>query len=131
MYNLIESISNYSETTESLLFYSKDEATVFNVYIANDNNFKPFKYKAKLLGNTEADNANGILKNAIIAIPLKYLSNFRISVKMTLINCKVESKLKKTKYCVLSAPVLIMLMVMTMAIILFLPSKIQNYVSLL
>ena len=94
MYNLIESISNYSETTESLLFYSKDEATVFNVYIANDNNFKPFKYKAKLLGNTEADNANGILKNAIIAIPLKYLSNFRISVKKTLIICKVESKLK-------------------------------------
>ena len=27
MYNLIEYSSNYSETTESLRFYSKDEAT--------------------------------------------------------------------------------------------------------
>ena len=33
-------------------------------------------YKAKLSENTDADNANGILKNATIAVPLKYLSNF-------------------------------------------------------
>ena len=79
MYNLIEYSSNYSETTGSLWFYSKDEVTNFNADIANDDNFKSFKYKAKLLGNTaaQADNAaNGILKNAIIAGPLKYLSNF-------------------------------------------------------
>ena len=31
MYNLIEYSSNYSETTGSLWFYSKDEATNFNV----------------------------------------------------------------------------------------------------
>ena len=37
---------------------SKDEATNFNVDIANDNNFKSFKYKVKLVGNTEADGAN-------------------------------------------------------------------------
>ena len=30
MYNLIEYSSNYSETTGSLWFYSKDEATSFN-----------------------------------------------------------------------------------------------------
>ena len=30
MYNLIENNSNYSETTGSLWFYSKDEATNFN-----------------------------------------------------------------------------------------------------
>ena len=79
MYNLIEYSSNYSETTGSLWFYSKDEATDFNADIVNDNNFKSFKYKAKLLGNTvaQADNAaNGILKNATIAVPLKCLSNF-------------------------------------------------------
>ena len=35
--------------------------------------FKFFKYKAKLLENTEADNANGILKDATIDVPLKYL----------------------------------------------------------
>ena len=47
MYNLIEYNSNYSETTGSLWFYSKDEATDYNADIANDNNFKSFKYKAK------------------------------------------------------------------------------------
>ena len=65
---------------------------------------------------------------------LKYLSNFWRSLEMSLINCKVEFKLKWTKYCVLSA-----------AgndndsdndndnneIILFLLSKTQNYMSLL
>ena len=43
-----------------------------------------------------------MLKNATIAESLKYLSNFRRSLKMPLINCKVELKLKLTKYCVLS-----------------------------
>ena len=79
MYNLIEYSANYSETTGSLWFYSKDEAPDFNADIVNDNNFKSFKYKAKLLGNTvaQADNAaNGILKNATIAVSLKCLSNF-------------------------------------------------------
>ena len=103
MYNLIEYSSNYSETTGSLWFYSKDEATDFNADIANDNNCKSLKYKAKLLGNTEADNANGILKNTTIAVPLKYLSNFWISLEMPLINSKIELKLKWTNYCVLSA----------------------------
>ena len=32
-------------------------------------------YKAKLLENTEADEDNGVLKNKIFAMPLKYLSN--------------------------------------------------------
>ena len=54
MYNLIEYSSNYSETTGSLWFYSKDEATNFNADIVNDDKFKSFKYKAKLLGNTAA-----------------------------------------------------------------------------
>ena len=80
MHNIIECSSKYSKTTESLLFYSKDEATGFNADI-NDNHFKSFMYKAKLLGNTAAptapSNANGILKDAKIAVPLKYSSIFR------------------------------------------------------
>ena len=103
MYNLIEYSSNYSETTGSLWFYSKDEGTDFNSNIANDTNFKSFKYKTKLLGNTETDGDNGILEHATIAVSLKYLSNFWRSLEMPLINCKVELKLKWTKYCVLSA----------------------------
>ena len=39
---------------------------IFKTDIANTNNFKSFKYKAKLLENTEADEAYGILKNATI-----------------------------------------------------------------
>ena len=38
MYNFIEYSSNYSETTASLDFYSKDEATNFNDNIVNNNN---------------------------------------------------------------------------------------------
>ena len=67
MYNLIEYSSNYSEITESLWFYSKNEATNFNANIANDDNFKSFKYKAKLSENTAAqpaapNAANGVVK---------------------------------------------------------------------
>ena len=62
MYNLIEYSSKYSETKGRLRFYSKDEATIFNNDIGNDNNLKSFKYKAKLIGNTVAEGANRILK---------------------------------------------------------------------
>ena len=103
MYNLIEYSLNYSETTGSLWFYSKDEATDYNNNIANTNDFKSFKHQAKLLGNTVADGMNGILKNAATAVPLKYFSNFCRSLEMLLISLKIELKLKWTKYCVLSA----------------------------
>ena len=104
IYNLIECSSNYSETTGSLWFYSKDEATNFNADIANNiNNFKSFEYKAKLSENIEANGANEILSNATIAVPLKYLSSFWRSLEIPLINCKVELKRKLTKNCILSA----------------------------
>ena len=103
IYNLIEYSSYYSETTRSLWFYSKNEATNFDTDVANTNDFKSFKYKTKLLENTEDDNANGVLKDATIAAPSKYASNFWRSLEMSLINCKVKLKLKWTKYCALSA----------------------------
>ena len=71
----------------------KDEATNFNPDIANKN-FTPFEYKAKLYGNTVVqpapDQANGILKNAIIAVPLKYLNSFWRSLEMSLIIAKLS-----------------------------------------
>ena len=97
MYNLIEYSSNYSEATGSLWFYLKDGTTNFNADITNNNNFKSFEYKTKLLGNTEADETKGILKNAVIAVRLKYLSNSWRSIEMSMVNCKVELKLKWTK----------------------------------
>ena len=42
MYNLLEYISNYSDTTGTFWFYSKDEATNFTANIANLT-FKSFK----------------------------------------------------------------------------------------
>ena len=57
MCNLIEYSSNYSETRGSLWFYLKDEATDFNADVANDNNFKSFMYRTKLLGNTAVQTA--------------------------------------------------------------------------
>ena len=105
--NLIEYRSNYSKTTGSLWFNSNDEATDFN-NIANTDNFKSFRYKTKLLGTAkaQADNAaNGILKNASTAVPLKYLSDFWRSLEMLLIDCKVELKLRSSKHCVLSVAV--------------------------
>ena len=96
MYNLLESVSNYSDITGSLWFYSKDETTHFNNAITYDNNFKSFECKTKLIGRTAA--ANGILENATITMPLKYLSNFWRSLEMPLINCKFELKLKWMKH---------------------------------
>ena len=50
-------------------------------------------YKTKLLRNTIAEappnQANIILKNAAIAVPLKYLSNFCRSLEMLSLNCKI------------------------------------------
>ena len=78
VYNLLEYSSNYTETIRSLWFYSNDEATDFDNNTACIDDFKSFKYNAKL-GSTAAqpnpNNANGILKNATIAEPLRYLNN--------------------------------------------------------
>ena len=49
------------------------------------------------------DNNNPILKNATIAVPLKYLSNFWRSLEVPLINCKVRLKQRKTNYCGLAS----------------------------
>lgn len=59
---------------------------------------KSFKYKSKFFGPTVAkptpDQANGILKNATIVAPLKYLSDFLLSLEMLLIKFKLELILK-------------------------------------
>ena len=95
MHKMIEYTSNYSETTGSLWFYSKDETTDYETNIANDDNMKSFEYQTKLLGNT-----NGILKNATIPVPLKYITNTWRSLIMPLIICEEELKLNWKKYCI-------------------------------
>ena len=107
MYNFLEYSSNYSDTTGSLWFYSKGEANNFNANIVHNVAFKSFVYKTKLVEETEAqpapNNNNGVLKNAKIAVPLKFLSKFWKSLGMPLINYKVELKLKWKNYCVFAA----------------------------
>ena len=98
---------NYYDKKGSSWFYSKDEVTSFINDIVNTNSFKSFKYKAILLGKIVAqlnpDEANGILRNASIAVPLKYVSNFWRSLETRLIKYKVELKLKWKKRFVLVA----------------------------
>ena len=75
IYNFLENSSNYSETIGSLWFYSKDEATNFDVNITNTDTFKSFKHKANVMGDIVAKpNANQndrILKNATITVSSK------------------------------------------------------------
>ena len=48
VYNQIKYSLNNSEITRSLWYYSKDREINFNNDVANTNDFKSFKYKAKL-----------------------------------------------------------------------------------
>ena len=103
MYNFSKYSPNYSDMTGSLWLYFKGEATDFNDDIGNTNEFKFFKWKFELLGSTEADGANGIIGNATIAFPLKDLNSFFRLLEMSLVNWKVELKLKLMDHYVLSA----------------------------
>ena len=98
MYNLIESSDNYSDTSESLWQFKKDEI-INNANVTNDNNAPSSKYKASIIGDTEN---NGRKNEVKIAVPLKYLSNFWTSLEMPLINCKVELSLKWYERCLLT-----------------------------
>ena len=81
MYNLTEYSNNYSDTSGSLWDFKRDEIDN-NADVTNDNNAPSFKYKANLIGNTEA---NGTKNGVKIAVPLKYLSNFWRSLEISLI----------------------------------------------
>ena len=94
MYNLIEYSDNYSDTSDTLWQFKRDEIredvdlTVDAQHIPK--NLPSFKYKSSLI-----ENRNG----AKIAVPLKYLSNFWRSLEMLLINCKVELSLVWNENC--------------------------------
>ena len=97
IYSLIEYSDNYSDTSGSLWNFKRDEIEE-DVDLTIDN-ASSFKYKANLIGNTQN---NGTKNGVKIAIPLKYLYNFRRSLEMPLINCKIELSLKWYEECVLS-----------------------------
>ena len=70
-------------------------------YVSTDN-LSSFKYKSTILKELIAGSGNGVLKNARIVVPLKYLSNLWWSLKIPLIKCKVHLELNWTKNCVIS-----------------------------
>ena len=97
MYNLVEYSDNYQDSSATLYQYKRDEPP------ANlaTNNSSSFKYKVNLLGNPVVA-TNVARLNVKIVVPLKYSSNFFISLEMPLINCKIKLNLTWKKECVLS-----------------------------
>ena len=85
MYNLIEYIDNYSDTSGSLWQFKRDEI-VNNADVSNDN-ASSFEHEASIIGNNEA---NGTKNKVKIAVPLKYLSNIWRSLEMPLINLRLK-----------------------------------------
>ena len=134
MYNLLEYSKNYRKTIGSLYNYYGDE---LSDNADNDNfgnikvvNSEAFKYKSKVIGNT--DNVDSTIpnpdaaaaaaaaanprianpnyvannsgkKNVELAIPLKYLGNFWRALNMSLISCEVSLELKWNKNCVVTS----------------------------
>ena len=91
MYNLIEYSDHYSKTSGSLWHYYRDEPFLnANVAIADfpadNNNSASFKFKTKISDGIGDDDT----KNVKIKVPLKYLSNFRRTLEMLLINCEIN-----------------------------------------
>ena len=98
IYNLIEYSDNYSDTSESLWQFKKDQI-INNADVTNNNNAPSFKEKASIIGNREN---NGRKNGVKMDVPLKCLSNFWRSLEMPLSNCKVELSLKWYERCLLT-----------------------------
>ena len=102
MYNLIEYSDNYQDSSATLYQYKRDEPTEDDA-VANltADNSSSFKYKVSLLGDPVLD-GNITERTVKVVVPLKYLSNFFISLEIPLINCKIKLNLTWKKECVLS-----------------------------
>ena len=100
IYNLLEYSKNYRKTTGNLWNYHRDETS--NPLSFNS---ESFKYKTSITGNTYDgdDDADKVGKNKTeVVVLLKHLSNFRRTLNIPLINCKIELILTWSKNCVLA-----------------------------
>ena len=104
MCHLIEYSDNYPDTSGSLWQFKRDEVPVDYADLTVDNS-QSFKYKAALLRKTAGtvNNTNSSVKEAKIVVSLNYLSNFRRSSEMPLINCKVYLELNWIEDWILSS----------------------------
>ena len=101
MYNLIEYSENYSKTPGSIWQYCKEVPAVNNdgniIDFNGANATDLFNFKGKI---TRKTNDNGRI-DVEIMVPLKYLSNFRRTHEMSLINCEIELILTCSAKCVI------------------------------
>ena len=106
MYNLIEYLDNYQDSSATLYQYKQDEPPEADpIADLTADTSSSFKYKINLLGSIAAANSNVARVarlNVKIVVPLKYLSNFFRSLEIPLINCKIKLNLTWKKECVLS-----------------------------
>ena len=96
LYYLIEYSDKYEQSSGSLWQYKRDEQNMNaagNIDNVNTNDSSSFKYKSNLLKgfttknvaanvNPDIANAHRLFLNALIVVPLKYLSNFFRSLEM-------------------------------------------------
>ena len=95
MYNLIEYSDAYLKTSGSLRQSYRDEpvlGTNDNItdFPASSNNSASFKFKQQIKEQT----GNSGTKDVEIMVPFKYLSNFRRTLELYLINCEISLQLK-------------------------------------
>ena len=102
IYNLIKYNDNYSDTSGSLWQFKRDEVPANNGDLTIDHS-QSFKCKAGLVGKKIANikDRNSFVNNTKIVVPLKYLSNFWISLEMPLIKCQVHFELNWIEDCIL------------------------------
>ena len=107
MHNLIEYSKNYRKTTGSLRNYCKDEPNSGSDGVGNSRinysikDSKSFDHKTSITGKLVGNNVEK--EKVEIVVSLKYLSNFRGTLDMPLINCDVFLTLTWSENCVLTS----------------------------
>ena len=101
MYNLIEYTDNYSNTSEGLQHFKREEQIIINdnnPVAINSTNSTSFEYKSNFIKKSD----DGTFENVKRPVPLKYLNDFLRSLEMPLINSKIHLQLNWGKSCVMS-----------------------------
>ena len=100
---MVEYSNNYSDTSGNLWQFKRDQQSMSNGNPANatkaDSSY--FKYKSSFFKPLIAAD-NGVFEDVKTPVPLRYLSNFRRSLEMPFINCKIHLELNWSEDCVMS-----------------------------
>ena len=91
------------QISESLWQYYRNEPALEKngsiIDFLTDNNNTSFKFKQQIIEQA----GNSVIKNVEIMVPIKYLSSFWRTLKMSLINCEISIQLKCSTESVLIA----------------------------